>query len=433
MQIEVNEAFIDYYNMDSELYNNKELIFLGSYGSGKSYAVADMIVLRLFHEPRRLAMVVRQEYNTLKDSCYSVLIKSLDKFKIKYTAKTSPLEINLKNGSRIIFRGADDPEKIKSIDNASLVWIEEATAVHEEMYHELKGRLRSTDYKNYLFLSTNPGFKENWVYQHFYDKGQLEDVTYHKSTVIDNAFINEDYINTLKSFEFSNPYRYRVGYLCEWAGQSESTIIPLEKFRACKGKVLSGYDNILLAGLDVSGVGADDTVMFVDNGRYINQEFVLSGRIELSDITDKIIEWVQSNKEPMKYLCIDSTGMGQFLVDRLKELQDEDYYNGTELLYNLEIIPVNFASTNCFDTKNYLNVASELWFYGAEQVTKGTVAVADFDEYKKLEEELTSREMLEANNGKLRVQKKADCKKKINRSPDKADAFLLCVYARNWI
>ena len=56
-------------------------------------------------------------------------------------AISSPLEIRFPNGSRIIFRGMDDTEKIKSIHGVSIVWMEECSEIRYEAYTELLGIL----------------------------------------------------------------------------------------------------------------------------------------------------------------------------------------------------------------------------------------------------------------------------------------------------
>ena len=55
---------------------------------------------------------------------------------------TSPMQVRFPNGSRIIFKGLDKPAKLKSINNISIIWIEECSEVKYEGFKELLGRLR---------------------------------------------------------------------------------------------------------------------------------------------------------------------------------------------------------------------------------------------------------------------------------------------------
>lgn len=71
------------------------------------------------------------------------------------------------NGSRIIFKGMDKPAKLKSINNVSIIWIEEASELKYAGYKELLGRLRHPQLSLHIILSWNPTDEQNWTYKHF--------------------------------------------------------------------------------------------------------------------------------------------------------------------------------------------------------------------------------------------------------------------------
>lgn len=237
---EITERFSDYiFNWDYETY-----LLVGGYGSGKSHSTALKIVLKLLQE-RRTALVVRQVYETLKDSCYSLIKEILDKMnllvdeddrivkqsKTKVKALKSPLEFIFPNKSRIIFRGMDKPDKLKSLNDVSIVWLEECPDIKYEGYKELLGRIRTPDVSMHYFLTCNPVSKSNWVYTHFFisqdkngnDKIILDDeklykkkmivkngVYYLHSTCDDNPFLPEDYIKRLNDIKNYDRVLYRI-------------------------------------------------------------------------------------------------------------------------------------------------------------------------------------------------------------------------------
>ena len=58
------------------------------------------------------------------------------------------------NGSVLLFKGIDDPEKIKSIDGITSIWIEEASELTLEDFTQLDLRLRGvTEVANKSFLA----------------------------------------------------------------------------------------------------------------------------------------------------------------------------------------------------------------------------------------------------------------------------------------
>ena len=71
------ERFADYvFDWDYETY-----LLVGAYGSSKSYNTACKIIFKLFEEKRK-CLVVREVYDTLKESCYDLLYEILDEMEL---------------------------------------------------------------------------------------------------------------------------------------------------------------------------------------------------------------------------------------------------------------------------------------------------------------------------------------------------------------
>lgn len=239
----------------------EQYLLLGGYGSGKSYHVALKIILKLLEE-KRTALVVRQVRETIKESCFSLFKEILESMgmlsdevvrfnnrpKGKVIAISSPLEIRFPNGSRIIFRGMDNTEKIKSIHGVSIVWMEECSEIRYEAYTELLGRVREPRVTLHFILTTNPVGKENWVYNTFFvhtdDRGKekvIQDeeefyrrrtlvnrkngVYYHHSLPDDNPFLPVSYIKRLGSLKQTDKQLWVVA---RWGrfGASGTRVLP---------------------------------------------------------------------------------------------------------------------------------------------------------------------------------------------------------------
>lgn len=228
----INPRFEDYlFNWDYKTY-----LSVGGYGSSKSYHTALKIVLKCLSEVRKV-LVVREVYESLRESCYDLLREII--FDLGLTRKQvivykNPMEISFCNGSKIIFKGMDKPEKLKSINDLSIVWLEEASEIKYEGYKELLGRLRHPTKSLHIFLTLNPVGIENWVYRHFFkrldEQGQevtiLDDedlyeqhtiihngVYYHHSLCTDNLFLPQSYIDELEAMKDYDPDLYRVAKL----------------------------------------------------------------------------------------------------------------------------------------------------------------------------------------------------------------------------
>ena len=71
------------------------------------------------------------------------------------------MKITLPNGSTFLFKGLDDPERIKSIVDISDVWCEECTELNLEDFEQLTLRVRPKGDNPQFFCSFNPVSKVN--------------------------------------------------------------------------------------------------------------------------------------------------------------------------------------------------------------------------------------------------------------------------------
>ena len=90
----------------------------GGRGSLKSSVVSLMVPCLVIANPGIHACVFRKVGNTIRDSVYTQYIWAIDKLGMSdlWRAQRTPMELVYKpTGQKIMFRGADDPMKIKSI------------------------------------------------------------------------------------------------------------------------------------------------------------------------------------------------------------------------------------------------------------------------------------------------------------------------------
>ena len=239
IDLEVSPRFENYiFDWDYKYY-----VAMGGYGSGKSYATAEKLLLKLLQE-RRKALVIREVFETIRESCYDVLCEILTNWDMlsydsyrnktsnnKVIARQSPMELRFPNGSRIIFKGMDKPLKLKSMNGVSIVWIEEAPEVKYAGFKELIGRIRHPKDSVHFLLTFNPVDVNCWCYKRFFvdeDSDGKERVTldpkvlyerktlavgnvyYHHSVPEDNYFLSKDYINQLDELAEYDPDLHRI-------------------------------------------------------------------------------------------------------------------------------------------------------------------------------------------------------------------------------
>jgi phage terminase large subunit len=180
----------------------RKLILYGGAGSGKSWAIAQYLILEKFYKEKQIGiLVVRATLPALKSSAYALILATLDLLKLPYKLNKSDMIIrNPDSGNFIMFRSLDDVEKIKSIEGINYVWMEEATEISHKDYMQLNIRARAQNDNegsiNQVFCSFNPVDVRSFLKK--ITDNPPEGVRIHHSTYKDNAFLTQDYIDELE-------------------------------------------------------------------------------------------------------------------------------------------------------------------------------------------------------------------------------------------
>ena len=199
----------------------------GGRGSLKSSCVSLLVPLLLIQHPNAHALVLRKVANTIRDSVYAQYLWAIGELGMAeyWSAKVQPLELIYKpTGQKIMFRGADDPMKIKSIK----VPFGYIAITHFEEKDQFAGRaeirtiLQSTMRGGstfWNFESYNPPIsRDNWA-----NKDSLEqrpDRLCHRSTYLEAPpeWLGEQFLAEAEYLRQTNERAYRHEYLGEAIG-----------------------------------------------------------------------------------------------------------------------------------------------------------------------------------------------------------------------
>ena len=229
----------------------------GGRGSMKSSCVSLLVPLILIRNPQTHAVVFRKVANTLRDSVFAQYMWAIDKLGMArlWKSRTQPMElIYTPTGQKIMFRGADDPMKIKSIK----VPFGYIAVTHFEEKDQFAGRaeirtiLQSTmrggpAYWN--FESYNPPIsRDNWANVDSLE--EREDRICHKSCYLDAPpeWLGEQFLLEADHLKETNERAYRHEYLGQATGTGSEVFENLD-LRAMTDDEISHFDNILM-GID---------------------------------------------------------------------------------------------------------------------------------------------------------------------------------------
>ena len=202
-------------------YSHFTEVHYGGASRGKSHGVVQKVIIKALQDwkkPRKV-LFLRKVGTTVKDSIFEDVKAMLSYFQILDQCKINKSEyrIELPNGALFLFKGMDDPEKIKSIKGISDVVMEEASEFNLEDYTQLTLRTREKAHKDkQIYLMFNPVSKSNWVYTYFFIKRPKNTAIYHTSYK-DNRFLDDLTKENIEELANRNPAYYKIYALGEFA------------------------------------------------------------------------------------------------------------------------------------------------------------------------------------------------------------------------
>ena len=229
----------------------------GGRGSGKSSFISLELWLGLIRDPGANAVIYRKVAGTLRELVYEQMLWAAEALGLGglIRARVTPLElVYLPTGQRVLFRGADDPGKSKSIKLAKgyfkYLWFEELTEFSGmEDVRTIKASVLRGGAAACTFFSYNPPRSlNNWTnaealnvrpdrLRHHSDYGQLPP-----------DWLGESFLREAAALRASNEQAWRHMYLGEAVGSGGQVFENLE-LRALTAEELGGFDR-LYNGLD---------------------------------------------------------------------------------------------------------------------------------------------------------------------------------------
>ena len=225
-----------------------EAVEAGGRASLKSSYVGTELVLQLLKHPDCHALVTRQVGDTMRDSVYAQILWAIDKLGLtaKFKCTQSPLQCTYTpTGQRILFRGLDDPQKIKSIKLPfgkyfKYVWFEELDefAGEGEIENVLDSAIRGGRAALCVCTYNPPKSANNWVNKWAIDPGKSVFVHHSDYTMVPAAWLGPTFIKRAEELKARNPRAYEHTYLGIATGEGGAV------FKALRIKPIAKEDRL---------------------------------------------------------------------------------------------------------------------------------------------------------------------------------------------
>jgi phage terminase large subunit len=280
----VNKAFDFLFD-----YSVRYEVVSGGAGSGKSYAVAQYIILGCINS-KRIYLCVRKVAHTLRNSVFALLCEVVKNMGLSafFVINKSDMTLTCVTGAKCILAGLDDPEKIKSIQGITDIWVEEATEFTEGDINQLDLRLRGGTLPKRMVFTFNPIISSHWLKRRFFDTPS-DDIRTHKTTWRDNKHLDAAYIRQLEDLKNRDENFWKVYSEGEWGelGDNVFTRFIIHDFDYGEGDLES-----VSCGMDFgfNHASAVECCGMRDSELYVFDEFYAKG-LTNSELIERVKEF----------------------------------------------------------------------------------------------------------------------------------------------
>lgn len=382
-------------------------MYYGGRAGGKSYGFADVLLL-LCRENKLFVACVREVQESIKDSVYKLLKDRAEAHQFTDFEFFADRIDNKITGSRIVFKGLRDEnsQTIKSLEGVDICWIEEGQAITKKSWEVLNPTIRKPNAQIWVSMNREEDNDPIFVY---ISKQSQEDAIIKRVNYYDNPFCPKE---MRKLAEFCKKDDYDE-YLHVWLGEprqaGDTKLIAVKDVKEAMAYYIDPLDNKspLIIGVDIARFGDDSTVFFYRKGRQVMKADVYK-KLDTVELANLIHAKVKDMNPAKVFLDNGNTGAGVY--DILSDRGLSKIVKG-----------VNFGGKAILKDR-YVNKRAEMWGELNEWLKDGGVQLPKDEE---LLSDLCSVSKKYDGMGRLGLESKDEVKKRLGRSPDRADALCL--------
>ena len=398
------------------LANSSRVAIRSGHGVGKtaleSWAVLWFLFTRPFSKIPCSAPTIRQLYDIL----WSELSKWLKRSPILenlFEWQKTKLSLRSRQADWFaIARTAARPENMAGFHAEHLLFVlDEASGIDDAIFEAIEGALTGGD--NKLLICGNPTKNSGFFKRAFYEDREL----YHtlKVSSADSGRVSDEFCQRLMKQYGADSDVVRVRVLGEFPKTEADGLIALELVEAAMTRDPVELGDLVI-GVDPARFGDDETVIQprIGNTALKFENYRKADTMTtVAHVLQKVRELMTKYKLGTAIINVDEGGLGAGVVDRLREVMREQ---------NLRVTINGCNNGGKARDQNYANFVTECYFTLRDRLTAGEIILPRDDE---LAAQLTTRKYLLTSSDKFILEDKKTYKKRIGRSPDRADALAL--------
>lgn len=401
-----------------------KIAYGGRGAGGKSWSADSLLVQAARHglvddtgnnwlKPPVRILCLREVQLSLEESSYTLIKQTIAR--LRYTGFDIKREkIEHENGSEFAFKGLKDlraARQIKSAEGFDIFFIEEASSVSKESLVDLLPTLRKP--LSEFWAVFNRDGENDPIYDMFVRHPRPNSCILElQKGNIDNPYFD---LTPLKQ-EMEEDYKRDPDEAEHiWGGlprkQGDYCVLSRAAIRAAMDREIEGIGAIEI-GVDVARFGDDSTQMYKRKGAKTIKHKEMK-KADTLQVAQAVWDFAEHDRSVL--IKIDE-GYNPGVVDLVKS-------------YGGNVMAVSFGGAPSEPNKDkYTTVADEMWF-------EFPVDMAQIPNDPDLMTELSDRKYTyERGTNRKKIEPKDDYKKRHGgKSPDKADALLLCYYSPKFV
>ena len=379
----------------------------GGRGAGaKSWSLVSLAIQKANYE-RKHIVCLREVQLTLEESVWKLMRDTILRLRYPGWNVTKEYIDCPRTGSHIIFRGLSDlrADQVKSLEDFDIALLEEAQSITANSLDILFPTMRKPGSE--IWFGMNPDEEQDPIVARTWGSKRDDMIL----VDLDPGPVDNPWWTPELQKEMDEDFA-RDPDLAEhvWNGaprvQGERAVLSRAAIRGAMARDLPLLSSgAVELGIDVARFGDDRSQIYKRQGLKVIAEKTFKG----AD-TQLVARsaWDIAGRDPSVLIKVDDDGVGGGVTDKLRDL-------------GAKVLPVHNGGKPA-DAKLYTTSADEQWF----SLPIGQIDIPDDPD---LMQELSGRQYRYTPDDRKKIESKADFKKRYGRSPDKADALLLCFYS----
>lgn len=401
--------------------DNRQTAVRSCHGPGKTFIAAGIVLWFLYSFPNSRVVTTATKWSQVKNLLWHEVNQLHARAQAALGGTCLQTQLYLPDG-RYALGLSTRPGQEESFQGHHaphiLLLYDEASGIPEPVYEAGEGYL-TTEGARVLMIG-NPTRAEGRFYRAFHSE-RASYACHHISAFDTPNFTDEKISDELAARLVSVPWveerrarwegtaLWDVKVLGNFSKRSDDTVMSLALIEdATEREVLEPpADREAVVACDVARFGSDETVISTKVGDEVKIVETYQGvdTVTTSNKVEQVYDELRQGRGEAR-VVVDDSGVGGGVTDILRSR-------------DVRVTAFN-AGESAIEQDNYPNARSELWFRGAEQLEH--VSIPDDEQ---LAADLLSPKYKLDKDGRRVVEPKAETKKRLGRSPDRADSVLM--------